>query len=1044
MAPVTLTDASSDSRPPVAAELASPIRRAAWELSGLCIALMACFVAVSLCLDQKSSWNTGVVGAAVSDALRLLLGRYVAFAVPAGLLVLGVHVFLARRFPWSVARAVGVFLLLPAAAGLLALPYADDPEMRRESFAQAGALGTFMVEWYGLRLVGNFGVIGAAMVLVGLGLVGIVMATHQPVTALCLAVAGHLRRRQTTAAEAVEPVMAVGTLPTATIPAPTHDPESGDVDPVELLEERLLQSQTAAGTGIFGRGRRTAVLSEPQPDEMADPDSDDTHAPGGYDADVQAAARALELARVDEEFARAVAEEADHRPPSMPGIIIRDAEPPLDFLDGNPADMAAAPAPPPPPSTANTTVAPARPVMGDGLARLFPERWNSGPAGAERKPRPANDKPHADVLDAAEQRQMQRLAAPAPPRATAPAVEEPIDDEAMATDPLFTEGLDTRPAGAAAALAAASVSAIEKEESLAARRSRMMLDYRLPTINLLDDPPRVDHRMSREKILEISDMLEKTFADFNIEVKVTEVTQGPVVTRFELRPAPGVKVSRIVGLEHDIALAMRAERVRIEAPIPGKAAVGIEIPNETRAGVYFKELVGCTDFWNHPSPLAMALGKTIDGRPYFTDLKKMPHLLIAGATGAGKSVCLNTIICSFLYRQRPDRLRLLLVDPKRVELSIYADIPHLISPVICEPKAAAAALHWAVGQMEERYKTLVEFKVRNIDGYNEIALEPEKHPRFRGRTIEPMPHMVVVVDELADLMVVAKNEVEESIQRLAQMARAVGIHLILATQRPSVDVITGIIKANFPTRVAFQVRQKVDSRTILDQGGAEALLGRGDMLYAPAGAGKPIRVQGAFLSDEEVLRIVEHCKAHAEPMYDVEEFEPLLSEKEKKELAKLMGAPESMEDLDAQDRVVRGTNKTMGKVSAGLFVPHEGGSAGAEDDEIDEALVRAAARVILEGRKGSTSLVQRRLKVGFARAGRLMDMLEERGIVGPYKGSKPREILVDCDAALAQLDLLEQQINTNGGDSRSAALILDGDDNESVEDEGEDSPPWDR
>jgi S-DNA-T family DNA segregation ATPase FtsK/SpoIIIE len=307
-----------------------------------------------------------------------------------------------------------------------------------------------------------------------------------------------------------------------------------------------------------------------------------------------------------------------------------------------------------------------------------------------------------------------------------------------------------------------------------------------------------------------------------------------------------------------------------------------------------------------------------------------------------------------------------------------------------------------------------------------------------------MPHMVVVVDELADLMVVAKNEVEESIQRLAQMARAVGIHLILATQRPSVDVITGIIKANFPTRVAFQVRQKVDSRTILDQGGAEALLGRGDMLYAPAGAGKPIRVQGAFLSDEEVLRIVEHCKAHAEPMYDVEEFEPLLSEKEKKELAKLMGAPESMEDLDAQDRVVRGTNKTMGKVSAGLFVPHEGGSAGAEDDEIDEALVRAAARVILEGRKGSTSLVQRRLKVGFARAGRLMDMLEEMGIVGPYKGSKPREILVDCDAALAQLDLLEQQINTNGGDSRSAALILDGDDNESVEDEGEDSPPWDR
>ncbi|MCC5875681.1 MAG: DNA translocase FtsK, partial [Candidatus Sumerlaeia bacterium] len=802
----------------------------------------------------------------------------------------------------------------------------------------------------------------------------------------------------------------------------TGDDESGEEQP----------RRSGLFSGLF-RARSASVLNDPDHDEIEESDID------LYDEDAQAASHALEEARIDEEYERALAEEArlaaeaeadEDEEDEGPRITYHDdGQGELDFLKGNPADEA---------EVDGDDEDLENPNMGGALAKLFPSRWEEGDEGVVRRdPKAPKDKSADEILDAAEGRALRRTleksVSDEDSDEDGPAFSAWNDDLASDEqwnpegddDPLFNGDLDTRPAGPLAAMKAASVSAMEPEETDAERRGRILAEYRLPDIQLLDDPPRVDHRMSREEMLEISQTLEKTFNDFNIQVKVTEVKQGPVVTRFELKPAPGIKVSKIVGLEHDIALAMKAESVRIVAPIPGKAAVGIEVPNKKRSGVYFKELVAGPEFWDHPSPLGFALGKTIDGQPYYADLKKMPHLLIAGATGAGKSVCLNTIICSLLYRQRPDRIRLLMVDPKRVELSIYSDIPHLISPVICEPKAAAAALAWAVEQMEERYKTLVDFKVRNIDGYNEIASDPDRQGRFKGRTVPPMPHMVVVVDELADLMVVAKNEVEESIQRLAQMARAVGIHLILATQRPSVNVITGIIKANFPTRIAFQVRQKVDSRTILDQGGAEALLGRGDMLFAPAGAGKPIRIQGSFLSDDEVERIVEHCKENGEPMYEVEEFQPILSEKEQKELARLMGAPEDFDDLDAQDRVVRGTNKTMGKVNAGLFVPHDGGSAGSGDEDIDEALVRAAARVILEGRKGSTSLVQRRLKVGFARAGRLMDMLEEMGIVGPYKGSKPRDLLVDPDSALDQLDLLESQMAASGADSRAAAMALD-------------------
>ncbi|MCC6546232.1 DNA translocase FtsK [Candidatus Sumerlaeota bacterium] len=988
-----------------------------WEIIAVVIALFSVFLMISLLVGPDGDSLIGPVGTTTSRALRFLFGNFVAFAIPAFVLWFAFQLFFGYRARWSPTRSLGICVLVLAATGMLALPHADNVDLRPETFARAGAIGTFMVEWEGLRLVGTFGMIGAAMVLVAMAIVGFVMITRVSLSDATIRMVAKVRERRAAAPRVIDVAQSVPVPSlfsrqrwTKAVPAeaPERVTESTDDVPTQPTPSRSSRASRDSGMfgGIFARSK-DGLLSEALPEEQEEYEFN-----AGYDEDALAASRALEEARIDEEYERALIAEESNPAVALADdedegedIIFHDGNIATPILEGNPANEEDD-----------------DDAVGDGLAKLFPKRWKKSADGAISRRKNINDIDEAEVRDRAESRAL---------RQASDDLDEVQDDDELAdgeageeNDPLFDESLDARPAGPMAARQAAAISAVEREDEVAAERREILGAYKLPDIQLLDDPPRVDTRMSREEMLEISQTLERTFADFGIAVKVIEVKQGPVVTRFELKPAPGVKVSRIVGLEHDVALAMRASSVRVVAPIPGKAAVGIEIPNKNRAGVYVKELVSCSEFWDHSSPLAFALGKTIEGQPYFADLKKMPHLLIAGATGAGKSVCLNTIICSLLYRQRPDRVRLLMVDPKRVELSIYRDIPHLISPVVCDAKRAAAALNWAVEQMEERYKKLVEYSVRNIDGYNEIVLNPDKQAKHRGKNLELMPHMVIIVDELADLMVVAKAEVEESIQRLAQMARAVGIHLILATQRPSVNVITGIIKANFPTRIAFQVSQKVDSRTILDSNGAETLLGRGDMLFAPPGAGKAIRIQGAFLSDEEVERIADHCRAMAQPMYDVDEFEPLLSEKEQREMAKLMGPMDMFDDLDAQDRMVRGTNKTMGKVSAGLFVPHEGGSAGADDEEIDEALVRAAARIILEGRKGSTSLIQRRLKVGFARAGRLMDMLQEMGIVGEYNGSKPREILVDCDAALDQLDSLEKKIRETG-DSKAAAAELD-------------------
>lgn len=456
---------------------------------------------------------------------------------------------------------------------------------------------------------------------------------------------------------------------------------------------------------------------------------------------------------------------------------------------------------------------------------------------------------------------------------------------------------------------------------------------KLPPIDVFQRPPK-----NRGKtFVDQSALLEQTLASFGVEARVVSVCHGPVITRYEIQPGPGIKVSRITNLADDLALALAAERVRIEAPVPGKPVVGVEIPNRKPQTVYIREVVESQAFQNHPSKLAMALGRDVSGEPVVADLKKILHLLIAGATGSGKSVCLNTIIASFLFRATPEEVRLLMIDPKRVELVNYNGIPHLISPVVTDPKKAATALKWAVAEMERRYELFAEAGVRNIDGYNEI-----QHSSEEG---EVLPYIVVIIDELADLMLVAANEVEDAICRLAQMARAAGMFLIIATQRPSVDVITGLIKANIPSRIAFAVSSQVDSRTILDMAGAERLLGKGDMLFYPIGASKAIRAQGAMITERDIEQLVEFWRQQS---YDVPE-------------------------VDVTKQV----------------------AATAEIDEVEDELFDDAVRLVIETGQASISMLQRRFRIGYARAARLIDIMELKGIVGGPQGSKPREVLVD-------------------------------------------------
>ena len=477
--------------------------------------------------------------------------------------------------------------------------------------------------------------------------------------------------------------------------------------------------------------------------------------------------------------------------------------------------------------------------------------------------------------------------------------------------------------------------------------------YKFPPVSLLNRNTNSKASNLERENRDTAITLKQTLQNFGVKVDITDISCGPSVTRYELKPELGVKVSRIVSLADDIKLSLAAADIRIEAPIPGKSAIGIEVPNKEAGSVFLRELIETDTFKNTSSKIAFAAGKDIAGKTIVADIARMPHLLIAGATGSGKSVCINTIIMSILYKARPDEVKLIMVDPKVVELSIYNGIPHLLLPVVTEPKKAAGALNWAVNEMNTRYKKFAGVGARNLKGYNDIAAKME----FKEGEIpvEKLPEIVIIIDELADLMMVAPGEVEDAICRLAQLARAAGIHMVIATQRPSVNVITGLIKANVPSRIAFSVSSGVNSRTILDMNGAEKLLGKGDMLYFPSNIPKPIRVQGAFVSDEEVSKVVQFLKDNmsGEVNYDESITETAIASK-------------------------------------------AGGQAAEQQDDRD-SLFADAGRFVIEKERGSIGMLQRQFKIGFNRAGRIMDQLADAGVVGPEIGTKPRKVLMTAE-----------------------------------------------
>lgn len=533
-----------------------------------------------------------------------------------------------------------------------------------------------------------------------------------------------------------------------------------------------------------------------------------------------------------------------------------------------------------------------------------------------------------------------------------PFIEEPVTEEPMVEEPVMEEPVKAvvkNPKQTEAQIKE-NVAAIENEIQQKTEEKK----YVFPPIDLLKPGDANASGDSKTYLQETAMKLQQTLKNFGVNVTITNVSCGPTVTRYELQPEMGVKVSKIVNLSDDIKLNLAAADIRIEAPIPGKAAIGIEVPNKKSVPVMFRELIESEEFKNNTSAIAFAAGKDIGGKVIVTDIAKMPHLLIAGATGSGKSVCINTIIMSILYKAHPDDVKLIMIDPKVVELSVYNGIPHLLIPVVTDPKKAAGALHWAVTEMTERYQKFAECNVRDIKGYNKkiesIAdIEDENKPK-------KMPQIVIIVDELADLMMVAPGDVEDAICRLAQLARAAGIHLVIATQRPSVNVITGLIKANMPSRIAFSVTSGVDSRTILDMNGAEKLLGKGDMLFYPQGLSKPIRAQGAFVSDKEVSDVVAFLTEH--------------------------------NGVGSYDSSVEEKMNTAGENPTGVI------DSGMASDEKDSYFLDAA-KLLVEKEKGSIGMLQRYLKVGFNRAARIMDQLEEAGIVGPEEGTKPRKVLMN-------------------------------------------------
>ncbi len=538
-------------------------------------------------------------------------------------------------------------------------------------------------------------------------------------------------------------------------------------------------------------------------------------------------------------------------------------------------------------------------------------------------------------------------AASASPRVIAPKVNVEVE----------SEDVEEMVKGASVLRIKAEAPATAKLPFDANRRDVNYDDYNPPALHFLNEAPPHSEQADAE-LLALANRLAEKCKEFNVTGQIKHICPGPVVTTYEFKPDPGVKYSRVVSLVDDLCLALKAESIRIDR-MPGKPHVGIEVPNPRRETIFLREVIESRPFQESPSKLTIALGKTIDGLNYVADLAKMPHLLIAGTTGAGKSVGVNALIVSILYRARPDEVKFILIDPKRLELGLYEDIPHLATPIIVDPKVASRSLKWAVAEMERRYRDLAGWGVRNIDGYNTEIMRRNLVKEYdeNGNPWKPLPYIVIIIDELADLMMTSGREVEESITRLAQMARAVGIHLVLATQRPSVDVITGLIKANFPSRISFRVSSKIDSRTIIDTNGAEQLLGRGDMLFLPPGTSRLIRVHGAYIDEQEIGKIVSHIKAQGPPTYD--------------------------------ESITQSEEEALGLE----------GAAGEHDELFEEAL-----RICVEMKRASTSVLQRRLRIGYGRAAAILDMMEREGLIGQADGSRPRPVLGRAYEMVAEWD----------------------------------------
>lgn len=616
-------------------------------------------------------------------------------------------------------------------------------------------------------------------------------------------------------------------------------------------------------------------------------------------------------------------------------------------------------------------------------------------SGRKGKNAPPADEPEAEVLEEGEVIPAEEIAAATTADILGDEAAEKISREKAAAKENKEEDDKAEPA-APAATAKPKVPAPKRPKPIAVAATPKIGDYRLPSMNFLQHPdPTVKPTESKEELMASARLMQQTLAQFGIEVSLGDITKGPTITRYELHPAPGVKLEKITGLTNNIAAALKAERIHILAPVPGKSSVGIEVPNRVKTKVIMRDLMESDEWRSTRARLPIALGKDVYGHPIIADLADMPHLLVAGSTGSGKSVCINSIIASLLYRFPPDRLRFVMIDPKVVELQQYNRLPHLVVPVVTDPKKVVLALRWVVNEMEKRYQIFAKVGVRNIKSFNErpikeppqtdqqelpltatkekveageegFAVEVDEQivvPRDDDVVIpDHLSYIVVVIDELADLMLVAPADVEMAIARITQMARAAGIHCIVATQRPSVDVITGVIKANIPARIAFQVASRVDSRTILDAMGADKLLGKGDMLYLPPGSARLIRAQGVLITDEEIESVVTHIAQQGKPSYEKEIHEQL--------------------------------QKPVSMLEGGFG---GGGTIGVAGPNDDEALIQQCIEVIRSEQKASVSLLQRRLRLGYTRAARLMDELEQRGVVGPSKGAEPRDILIDLD-----------------------------------------------